>query len=96
MSWDSIFGLDQSSATTAAHRNTDLSAGVEPLFAPAAPPALSPFPGLKVSQMPCPRREPVLHSLCPVWVKKHQEHLNHKPSHNKNSNMSTFYLCMKN
>lgn len=47
--------------------NTDLSAGVEPPFAPAAQPALSLFPALKGSQSPFPPREPDLHSLCPVW-----------------------------
>lgn len=49
--------------------STDLSAGVEPLFAPAAQPALSPFPVLKGSQKPFPPHEPVPHSLCPVWGK---------------------------
>lgn len=48
---------------------TDLSAGVVPLFAPAAQPALSPFLALSWSQMPFHPHELVLQSLCPVWGK---------------------------
>lgn len=54
---------------TAVGGSTDLSAGVEPLFAPAAQPALSLFPALKGSQTSFPPHEPVLNSLCPVWGK---------------------------
>lgn len=49
--------------------DTDLSAGVVPLFAPAAQPALSPFLALSRSQKPFHPHELVLQSLCPVWGK---------------------------
>lgn len=49
--------------------STDLSAGFEPLFAPAAQPALSAFPVLKGSQMPFLPHELVPHSVCSVWGK---------------------------
>lgn len=47
--------------------STDLSAGVEPPFAPVAQPSLSPCPVLRGSQTSFPLHEPVLRSLFPVW-----------------------------
>lgn len=66
------------------HVGTDLSAGFHPLFAPAAQPALSAFPGLKGSQMLFFPRGLVQHSLCSVWGKGSglKEELNYNPSYN--------------
>lgn len=58
------------STAAAVGGSTNLSAGVETLFAPAVQSALSPFPALKGSQMSFPPYEPVLRSLGPACGKK--------------------------
>lgn len=58
------------SAAAAVGGSTDLSAGVETLFAPAVQSALSLFPALKGLQMSFPPHEPVLRSPCPVCEKE--------------------------
>lgn len=63
---------------------TDLSAGFEPLFAPAAQPALSAFPVPKGSQMPFFPHGLVLHSLCSVWEKGSGLKEDYNPSYNNN------------
>lgn len=63
----SVATVESKTRAAAVDGSTDLSAGVEPLFAAATHPGLSPSPALKGSQRSFPPREPVLRSLDPVW-----------------------------